>query len=228
MTKALAPVRKKAAPVASPALVEVPPEAASRSHSLDLGRRVKALRSEAGLTLRELGRRSGLSVSALSKIENSQLSPTYDSLVSLAAGLQVDIGVLFTQRQHEPALGVRSISRQADRVRYQTANYDYELLCTDLARKKMTPLLAHIKAKDTRQFGPLIAHAGEEVLYVLSGRVMLHTDCYQPTLLEVGDCAYFDSRMPHACTVHGVEDAMVFWVCTSQEATTLLEQRTLL
>ncbi len=44
----------------------------------ELGPRGKMLRSEAKLTNREVAKRSGISSSAISKIENNQLSPTYD------------------------------------------------------------------------------------------------------------------------------------------------------
>jgi transcriptional regulator with XRE-family HTH domain len=183
-----------------------------------LARRVRRLRGQAGLTLQQLSDRSGISISALSKIENAQLSPTYDKIVQLAKGLDVDLTRLFTDDQKTAAAARVSITRRGKGVRHVTANYDYEMLCTDVAHKKLLPLTARIKAKSTHAFGPLIAHEGEEVIYVISGRIELHTEHYVPFVLEAGDCAFFDSTMAHGCVAVGLEDADVFWVCSDQRA----------
>lgn len=181
-------------------------------------RRVRRLRAEGDLTLQQLSLRSGISVSALSKIENAQLSPTYDSLLKLASGLGVDLVRLFADDQAMPTTARLSITRHGAGVRHVTPNYDYEMLCTDVARKKVLPLRARIKARSRREFGLLIAHEGEEVIFVLSGRVELHSEHYTPFVLEAGDCAFLDSTMAHGCTALGPEDAEVFWVCSDQRA----------
>lgn len=183
-----------------------------------LARRVRRLRGDAGLTLQQLSDRCGISVSALSKIENAQLSPTYDNVIKLANGLNVDLTRLFSDDQKSAATARLSITKRGEGVRHITANYDYEMLCTDIAHKKIQPLTARIKAKDTRAFGPLLAHEGEEVLYVISGRIELHTEHYRPFVLETGDCVFFDSTMAHGCVAVGLEDAEVFWVCSDQRA----------
>jgi transcriptional regulator with XRE-family HTH domain len=197
-----------------------------RPRTLDLARRVRALRGKSGLTLKELSARSGISISALSKLENGQLSPTYENIVRLAQGLAADITALFEDSVPAAVTGRRSITRKGAGVRCETANYDYEMLCTDLARKQMIPLLARVKAGELKAFGPLIAHEGEEVIYVLSGKIVLHTEYYEPRLLEAGDCAYFDSTMRHGCVTQGVDDAVVFWVCSSGSVDGLVRQAT--
>jgi transcriptional regulator with XRE-family HTH domain len=197
-----------------------------RPRTLDLARRVRALRGKSGMTLKELSVRSGISISALSKLENGQLSPTYENIVRLANGLAADITALFEDSVPAAVTGRRSITRKGAGVRCETANYDYEMLCTDLARKQMIPLLARVKANELKVFGPLIAHEGEEVIYVLSGKIVLHTEYYEPRLLEAGDCAYFDSTMRHGCMTQGVEDAVVFWVCSSGTVDGLVRQAT--
>jgi transcriptional regulator with XRE-family HTH domain len=197
-------------------------DAGQRPRAPALAKRVKDLRTRAGLTLKELSARSAISISALSKLENAQLSPTYENIVRLARGLDVDITVLFSDDVPTAVTGRRTITRKGDGVRCDTANYDYEMLCTDLAQKRMVPLLATVKAKDAKSFGSFIAHEGEEVIYVLSGKIVLHTEYYAPTLLKAGDCAYFDSRMKHGCIAQGIEDAVVFWVCSSSSVNELV------
>jgi transcriptional regulator with XRE-family HTH domain len=65
--------------------------------SVDLGQRVKSLRQERELTLKQLAARSGTSSSALSKIENNLISPTFDTVQKIASGLGVGIASLFAE-----------------------------------------------------------------------------------------------------------------------------------
>lgn len=190
----------------------------------DLARRVRALRVEAGLTLKEVSIRSNISMSSLSKIENSQLSPTYENIVRLAHGLGVDIAGLFAEGTTPSVTGRRSIVRKGMGVRHETPNYIYEMLCSDLSRKRMIPALVHVKQHEIHDFGPLISHEGDELLYVVSGEILLYTEFYEPVCLRAGDSVYFDSRMGHGCVSQGVEEAVIFWVCSSEFAASIAQQ----
>ena len=75
-----------------------------------LGPALRQLRA-AGLTLQELSQRTGLASSTLSKIENNLISPTYDSILKLADGLEIDVAQLFDPRSIEMSLGRRSVTR---------------------------------------------------------------------------------------------------------------------
>lgn len=52
---------------------------------LKLGERIKDIRSKMGLTLEEASQRTGLARSTLSKIENEQISPTFQAMQKLAS-----------------------------------------------------------------------------------------------------------------------------------------------
>ena len=97
---------------------------------------------------------------------------------------------------------------------HQTDQYDYEMLCTDLANKQFVPLKARVKANTIARFSDMLSHPGEEFVYVLSGEVELHTQFYAPTRLVAGDSAYFDSTMGHALLKASDEDAEVLWICS--------------
>lgn len=55
------------------------------------GRRVKQLRTERSLTLRQLSNRSGLDRSQISMIENGKLNVTMSTLIAIAKGLEVSL-----------------------------------------------------------------------------------------------------------------------------------------
>jgi DNA-binding XRE family transcriptional regulator len=63
---------------------------------LDLGVRVRELRKSRGWTLEQAATQAGLARSTLSKIENGQMSPTYEALKKLAVGLEISVPQLFT------------------------------------------------------------------------------------------------------------------------------------
>ena len=189
-----------------------------------LGGALRSIRSHLRLTLAEVSARTGLAVSTLSKVENGQLSLTYDKLLMLSEGLQIDINALFDA---EPALpevatraptGRRSIAREGSGLLVETPSYDYRYLCTDLARKAMVPILITIRARSTVELGALSVHAGEEFIYVLDGRIEVHTEFYEPVTLGRGEGIYLDSTMQHGSLTVGRRRALVLNVCWSPNA----------
>ncbi|MGO3741480.1 helix-turn-helix domain-containing protein [Kerstersia sp.] len=194
----------------------VSPVSRQEPESNVLAVKLRSLRRAARLTLQQLSDRSGISISALSKIENGQLSPTYEKIAALANGLAVNVSELFSAEHDGPAgcPGRRSVTRRGQGVIHNAPQYVYEILNADLAEKRFIPLLTTIKAHDSAEFPELLRHDGEEFMYVLDGCVVLHTDSYAPLTLQVGDSCYFDSTMGHVCVSSGDEDATILWVCS--------------
>jgi transcriptional regulator with XRE-family HTH domain len=188
----------------------------------ELGPRIRGLRSQKSWTLEAAAQATGLARSTLSKIENGLMSPTYDALLKLAAGFAVDISELFEPHTPAPASssaggsGRRSITRAAQGQALATPVYQHLLLCNDLSNKLMTPFCSTITARAFEDFADWDRHAGEELIYVLQGKVELFTEFYQPERLGVGDCAYLDSRMGHRVISVSKNNAHVLWVSTTQ------------
>lgn len=182
-----------------------------------LAGKLRMLRRNADLTLQQLSQRCGISASALSKIENGQLSPTYEKIAALALGLDVEVGELFSPTTKASMSGRRSVTRRGQGVVHRTDQYNYEILHTDMADKRFIPLVTTIRAHDRAEFPQLLSHDGEELLYVLTGEVLLHTDGYAPLHLGAGDSCYFDSTMGHACVSGTAQDATVLWISSHAE-----------
>ncbi|WEK52120.1 MAG: XRE family transcriptional regulator [Candidatus Kaistia colombiensis] len=173
---------------------------------------LRRLRREADLTLQELADRCGLASSTLSKIENGQMSPTYDTMLRVADGLGLDMADLFTGTSSKDVGGRRTVTRRGQGILRRTEHYSYEMLAAELSGKQFIPLLTTIEAGSIEAFPSLVRHSGEEFFYVLSGQVTLHTEHYAPTLLAPGDSCYFDSSMGHACVSSGEEPAQILWI----------------
>lgn len=184
---------------------------------------LRNLRLRHGWTLKEMSAKSGIPMSTLSKVEHDRLTLTYDKLQQLSQKLNVRMSELFAESSQEaepPAVtGRRSIGRMGDALRVNTPNYDYHYLCTELRQKLMIPIVTRIRARTLAEFGPLVRHPGEEVIYVLEGRIEVHTAYYDPVVLESGEAIYIDSTMGHAYLAgEGCEEAVVLGVCSSVES----------
>lgn len=188
------------------------------SGAMALGERLRAIRNGRRLTLAETAKITGTGASTLSKIENGQMSPTYDVLQKIVQGLRIDLVDLFDTRQHALPSGRRDITRAGAGRMHQTPMYAHELLATELSHKKFFPFRSTITARNPAQMpvaaADIVSHAGDEFIFVLSGVIELHTDLYSPTRLDVGDSVYFDSGMRHAVVSVSPEDAEVLWVAS--------------
>lgn len=189
---------------------------------------LRQLRKASGLTLAEISERTGLSISALSKVQNGQMSLTYDKLVSLSNGLGVDVTYFFAAAPPAAApatdtaapavvMARRSVDRVGSGAHISTPVYEYHYLASELSRKRMTPIYAEPKARNLEEFGELIRHPGEEFTTVLEGRIVLHTEFYAPVTLEAGDSVYFDSTMGHAYLAAAEGPCRLMCVCSGME-----------
>ena len=90
---------------------------------LDLGLRVRELRKARSWTLEQAAKHAGLARSTLSKIENGQMSPTYDALKKLAVGLEISIPQLFTQPVKDQINGRLSVTKSGEGQNHVTVTY---------------------------------------------------------------------------------------------------------
>ncbi|MGH8138185.1 MAG: helix-turn-helix domain-containing protein [Steroidobacteraceae bacterium] len=185
-----------------------------------LGALVRSLRTQNDWTLKQMSEKTGIPFSTLSKVEHDKLTLSYDKLLQMAERLGLELSELIagpTGAQSAQMVSARrSIGTLDNAVRVTTPNYDYFYLCTDLRHKRAIPVLTRIRARSVEEFGELVRHSGEEWMYVLEGRVEVHTEYYDTAVLEPGQSVYIDSNMGHAFVVApGCDVATVVGVCSS-------------
>jgi len=179
---------------------------------LDLGARVRELRKARDWTLEQAASQAGLARSTLSKIENGQMSPTYDALKKLAVGLEITVPQLFTPPSKGQVTGRMIVTRTDEGTGTATATYEHELLAEGLRKKQMLPYRARIRARAIEEFDGWVRHDGEEFLYVLTGQIRLYTEFYEPVDMRRGDSVYYDATMGHNVISVSAEDATILWV----------------
>jgi transcriptional regulator with XRE-family HTH domain len=185
---------------------ETPPQ------PVDLGLRVRELRRARDWTLEQAAGQAGLARSTLSKIENGQMSPTYEALKKLAQGLGITVPQLFTPPTDPRVNGRMTVTWTGEGQAHATTTYEHELLAGALTRKTMLPYRARIRARSFDEFDGWARHDGDEFLYVLTGVVRLMTEFYAPVDLRRGDSAYYDASMGHNVISLSADDATILWV----------------
>ncbi|THH36144.1 XRE family transcriptional regulator [Aliishimia ponticola] len=188
-------------------------ETSAHDHRTAFGDRVQQLRKSQNLTLLQVSQASGLAVSTISKIENSHLSPTYDVMLKLSAGLGTELVSLL---ENSPTLapkpassGRLAVSRAGELSKFDAGPYTYEPIATQLKNTLIDATFVTVTARDVTEFEDPIRHAGEELVVVISGAVELHSDLYEPIRLNAGDSVYYDAGMAHAYISVSKEDARI-------------------
>ncbi|TKF76912.1 XRE family transcriptional regulator [Vibrio kanaloae] len=179
---------------------------------LRLGQRIKDIRSKLGITLEEASQRTGLARSTLSKIENEQISPTFQAMQKLAMGLQIDMPQLFEPPRKKVATGRRDLTKAGQGKPHPTPTYEHELLATELSNKKMMPFKSRVRARTFEEYSDWVRHDGEEFLMIISGDVMFYSEFYEPVPMSEGDSMYYDANMGHMLVSISTEDALILWV----------------
>ena len=100
---------------------------------LNLGQRLKDIRLQMGLTLEESSKRTGLARYTLSKMENGQISPTFQALQKLATGLDMPIPQIFEPPKQAGAVGRRDVTLNGQGKPHPTSTYEHELLANQLS-----------------------------------------------------------------------------------------------
>jgi transcriptional regulator with XRE-family HTH domain len=188
-----------------------------RDQTHNAGSRLKELRKAAGLTLSGASELSGVSISTLSKIENDQVSPSFDIIKRICDGLDVSIEEFVRPGPAEHVSGRKTVTLVGEGAHFTSGQYDYKAHATELFRKGMVPLEIHVRARAISEFDHWSRHRGEEFVYILSGAIEVHTEAYAPFRLERGESTYFDSGMAHLYITVSEADAHILSVSYDPE-----------
>jgi transcriptional regulator with XRE-family HTH domain len=182
--------------------------------TIQIGERIKSLRKERDWTLHDLSRKSGVSVSTLSKIENGQVATSFDTLLKVSSGLETSFEAILSHGT-AGANGRLTVTRPGQALNFSNAMYEYAVHSGELRQKHMIPLVMEIKARRLDQIINWSSHEGEEFIYVVTGKILLYTEFYEPHALSAGESAYIDSKMQHAFLNRGKGMAQILSICFS-------------
>ncbi|GEN83781.1 transcriptional regulator [Sporosarcina luteola] len=173
------------------------------------GQKVKKMRSEQKLSLKDLSDKSGVSVSMISQIERRNVDPTLTTLYKLCKGLDVSISTLLGADEQAVQL-VRKSERKS--INFPQSNSKYELL-TPINEGTIEMIMIHLEPGQVDQ--QLVEHSGEECGYVVKGEMTIVLGDVEHILYE-GDSIRFKSATPHRFFNHSQETAISVWAMTGR------------
>lgn len=153
--------------------------------------KIRTMRSERSLTLKELAEKTGLSVSFLSQVERSESSIAITSLQKIAEAFAVPITHFFESPSNEQ-YKVAVEDRKPFRIEASSAVYSR--LTGEFPGRAMEPLL--ITLPPGQDYQGKYAHPGEEFYFILKGELAVEVDETTYRLRE-GDSIHFPSRLAH-------------------------------
>lgn len=173
-----------------------------------VGSKIREVRKASAMTLNDLSRKSGLSVSQLSKLENGKARLTVDLALRIAGVLHVPV-ISLLRSPKSGVQGRRSITRASAGIQHEGAGMRFEVLCSDFRDKHNIFWRVVLTARTFEENGGWRSHAGEEFIHVLSGSLELHSVHYDATVLNAGDSILFDGEMQHAYVALGREPVVM-------------------
>ncbi len=171
---------------------------------MELGRKLKSLRKERKMTLRELSEKSGVQIATLSRMENNSMTGTLDSHANICKAFGVSLADFYGEIESaRKTVSVRG--REEDKSFFRSPKTSLEMLTAHLTDKKMMPLL--VKIRKGGETGREKNKVGmEKFIYVLEGKIRakIGNDEYR---LSKGDSIYFDASLPHVFYNNGKNEA---------------------
>lgn len=163
------------------------------SQAFDVGRKLKTLRKENELTLKELSCKSGVSTTQISEIERGLTSPTIVTLMKLISALGQETSIFFEKDESRKVSLVRKSERPL--IVDQKNKVYIESLTTGIVDSKLKVIITRPQPGHENIPGGY-RHAGEELIYVIKGRlqVILEGRSY---ILEAGDSIHFRGEINH-------------------------------
>lgn len=169
-----------------------------------VGALIRARRRQQQLTLMELGAAAAVSVGYLSQVERDHATPSLGTLAQIAKALGVSIDYFVAAPASHNAL-----TRAGDRNRFSIdgSSIVYERLGADFPGSQLSSFIMTVPPGYKSE---IVAHEGEEILYVLEGSITQRLDG-EEMIMSAGDSLHFRGNRPHSWSNHTDEPARLLW-----------------
>lgn len=190
--------------------VEQRVEAVSRQ----LGRRIRAARKAKEFTLDALSEQTALSAGFLSRLERGETNASISNLIVIADRLGIPLRDFFegSGEEAQPDFVVSRASERSRGAPLAGKGYTYRLTSGTLPDQQMSAFELSYMPGESLPNESLV-HKGEEVLYLLEGRLEFEIDGHV-AVLEPGDCVHFNCEKPHRGKNVGESVAKLLMVVT--------------
>ena len=181
---------------------------ASAGTSVDVGERLRAIRTLRRVTLRTLAERAELSESFLSQVERGRANASVASLKRIAAALGVNVADLF---EPNGAQARPRVLQKASRPALVFGTLGQKFMLTPRPLEHLQVMVGEFERGGSTGDEPYTHGDSEELLVVLEGIVHLQlgTEVFE---LRGGDSIDYRSSTPHRLVNAGDGSAEVMWI----------------
>jgi transcriptional regulator with XRE-family HTH domain/KaiC/GvpD/RAD55 family RecA-like ATPase len=179
---------------------------------VDLGLRLKELRTKRGLSQTELAKLVGVTPSTISQVESNLIYPSLPALLKMAEVLSIDVSSFF-QETSDAKKRLVFPGNEAAEVRISElpeGSISAKLLTPIDFDPKAEPYIIEIPANKSIS-SHFFIHKGEEIGYLLSGKLHVKLEKAAYTLRS-GDVIYLTSEMPTEWRNPGPSAARLLWI----------------
>jgi transcriptional regulator with XRE-family HTH domain len=183
-----------------------------------IGARIRSARASQNLTLQALGNATGLSAAYLSRVERGEAATSIANLILIATRLNIQLRDLFEDSNNASLPKHYTISRRRQRETSPPLvahGYDYHWLSGDLSEPKLSAFVLEFPVASDVDI-KLLTHEGEEILYVLEGKIEFQIG-EERFILDPGDCVHLFGDKPHMGRNAGLGPARLLMVVTPSD-----------
>lgn len=175
-----------------------------------LGEKIKILRTEKSLSLKDLSNRSGISAAAIHKIESNGIIPTITTMMKIADALGKNVSHFIEESKED-----RNVVFVSSKKREPILTFKEGLDLNGISAKQygdfiMTAAYAVLDVGASSGKKPM-KHKGEELVYCLQGKVefKIKGETY---ILGPGDSINYKTQIDHKWKNVGDKKAKLIWV----------------
>ncbi len=171
---------------------------------MNIGQKIKELRTLRGLTQEELANRCELTKGYISQLENDLTEPSISTLEDILLSLGTNFSEFFSEAKEE-----KIIFTKDDYFEKVEDNRKMQWLVVNSQKNEMEPILVELDKGAQTEID--VPHEGEEFGYVLQGKIELIIGVNSYKCIE-GETFYFVSNKPHYIKNISQGKSKIIWI----------------
>ena len=174
---------------------------------MEIGKKLKELRLQNDLTLRDLASRSELTKGFLSQVERGQTTPSIATLEDILEALGSILSDFFREEEE-----TQIVFPTQDFFVDEQEHYTIEWIVPNAQKNQMEPIILTLHSHRKSQV--ISSYQGQEFGYVLKGSVTIVQEGGRKYKVKAQETFYMDGSKSHYLYNHGAGDAKILWITT--------------
>ena len=171
---------------------------------MNIGKKIRQMRNQKGLTQEELADRCELTKGYISQLENDLTSPSIATLSDIIGALGTSLKEFFNEEEERPL-----VYKKADYVTKEQDKMLFTWLIPSAQKNEMEPALVTLAPGGETEED--IPHEGEEFGFVLEGKIAV-TYGKKTRVVAKGESFYYSADKRHKICNKTDKPAKILWI----------------